>query len=276
MEYLVSVIITSFNAEKFIYQAVKSILNQTYENFECHFVDDGSQDRTVEIIQDVHDPRIRIHQPGRLGRGRALNYGIKQSHGELIAIQDADDVSHPRRLELQVQTMIQQPEISTLGSDQRIISARDASLSNLSDPESRKIQVNCVKRSLIFFNPIPHTSLMVRRTALEKVSGYDESRSNLFDWDLLIRLCEAGHPPYKYLLPLVYKRIHNEQFFEKKRRLYYVKSCLKLQRTAISKLGRNPVLLAPLAGLFLYRLLPHKLRITARRCYGAMVCQNGG
>src|SRR3989338_1388536 len=135
MEYLVSVIITSFNAEKFIYQAVKSILNQTYENFECHFVDDGSQDRTVEIIQDVHDPRIRIHQPGRLGRGRALNYGIKQSHGELIAIQDADDVSHPRRLELQVQTMIQQPEISTLGSDQRIISALDASLSNLSDPE---------------------------------------------------------------------------------------------------------------------------------------------
>lgn len=269
MDPHVSVILTSYNAEQFIRQAVDSILRQTYADFELLIIDDGSRDQTVSIIRSFHDRRIRIMQPGRVGRGCALNLGLQEAKGQLIAIQDADDFSHPCRLEVQVRLMTQNQNISVLGTGQWIISDPHTPV-RIHALDTSDVRLKSVERLLIFINPISHTSLIVRRKALEEVAGYDQDRSNLFDWDLLMRLSERGYHPYKCSVPLVYKRIHEEQFFEKKRHLYYVKSCLILQWRSLPRLGRSLFLLVPLMGLFVYRLLPRWLRMTVRRCYGTL------
>lgn len=267
MAPLVSVIITSYNAEPFIEASVRSILGQTFKDLECLVVDDGSNDRTISCLNEIRDSRLRILQPGRVGRGRALNIGIQEAQGQLIAIQDADDLSHVQRLEIQVELMKQNPHVSVLGSGQKIISESDSPQSHQFSGTGT-LRFENVQRNLFLINPISHTSLMVRRATLEAVSGYNESRKNLFDWDLLIRLYERGYKPYKHLTPLVFKRIHDGQQFEMKRHFHYVKSCFSLQWQASRRLHQGSVLLLPMIGLFFYRLLPHSLRMTARRCYG--------
>jgi len=269
MAPLVSVIITSYNAETYIRASVRSILTQTFKDIECLVVDDGSTDRTIPYLNEINDARLRILQPGRVGRGHALNVGFQEAQGKLIAIQDADDLSHPQRLEIQTGVMQKNPQISVLGSGQKIISASDSPRS-VPFSELRTHQLDNVQNHLFLINPISHTSLMVRHQALSEVSGYNEARRNLFDWDLLIRLYERGYPPYKYSAPLVFKRIHDEQHFERKKHFYYVKNCLSLQWHAVRRLKLNSFLLLPIVTLFFYRLLPHRLRMTARRCYGIL------
>src|SRR5690349_19913154 len=103
---LVSVVIPVYNGERFVVEAVLSILAQTFRDLECIVVDDGSTDRTPELlaIEQTGDPRLVVHrQPTNMGFRAALNTGCALARGELVARMDADDVSLPNRLERQVQ-----------------------------------------------------------------------------------------------------------------------------------------------------------------------------
>lgn len=269
----VSFVMTCYNAERFVGEAVKSLLEQSWRNWECVVVDDGSTDRTGEIVASFGDPRIRLIRPGRIGRGRALNVGLREALGELIAIQDADDLSHPRRLEVQLGLFSENPDLFVLGTGQQLIDGSESfrphanGHSGHSD-HSDQGRLRRIGRSLFFINPVSHTSLMFRREVLQRVPGYDASRRNLFDWDFLFRLSESGFAIWKYSQPLVFKRIHEEQFFERKRQFDYIKSCFALQRSAARSQRLHHLLLVPIAGLFFYRLLPKPVRVMARRCYG--------
>ena len=96
----VSVIMPVYNAEPFVGQALKSILDQTFRDFELIIVDDGSGDRSREIVHSFHDERIVSIENGRnLGLTASLNVGLEKARGEFIARQDADDLSLPERLE---------------------------------------------------------------------------------------------------------------------------------------------------------------------------------
>jgi glycosyltransferase involved in cell wall biosynthesis len=97
---MISVIITAYNAEAFIRDAVQSMLRQTYLDLECIVIDDGSTDRTAQAVHQLSDPRLRVVESERIGRGRALNLGLSKSSGSYVAIHDADDLSHARRLEI--------------------------------------------------------------------------------------------------------------------------------------------------------------------------------
>ena len=104
---LVSIIMPAYNAEKYIADSIRSVLAQTYSNWELIVVDDGSTDRTANIVREFagHDSRVRyiFQENGRLGKAR--NTGIANAAGSLIAFLDSDDLWIPRKLQMQLQAM---------------------------------------------------------------------------------------------------------------------------------------------------------------------------
>jgi len=119
----VSVIMSAYNAEAFLREAMDSILAQTFHDFELIVIDDGSDDRTQEILAEYSDPRIRvIHNKGGLGAGAARNRGLHVARGKYIAVQDADDASVPERLAQQVAYFEANPEVGLIGSTQFYVS----------------------------------------------------------------------------------------------------------------------------------------------------------
>lgn len=109
---LVTVVIPAYNAEKTLIETLLSVSNQTYEWLEILVVDDGSQDRTYELASEYcrEDPRVKILRQENGGVARARNHGIREATGSYIAPIDADDLWHPRKIELQVQALRNLPE----------------------------------------------------------------------------------------------------------------------------------------------------------------------
>src|SRR5690606_26457619 len=115
----VSVVMPVYNGERFLRQAVDSILQQDFQDFEFIIVDDGSKDHTWNILQDYarHDPRvILLRNDTNNGVLAARNRGLAVAQGEYLAVQDADDISLPQRFRLQVAYLDQHPQVSAIGS----------------------------------------------------------------------------------------------------------------------------------------------------------------
>lgn len=119
---LVSIVMCAYNAGAYLIPALRSALGQTYRNFELLVIDDGSTDGSVDAAQQVsHDPRIRWFRQINAGKPAAMNFGISQARGEFYAIQDADDLSDPRRIATLVETMRQHPECAGVFSGHELI-----------------------------------------------------------------------------------------------------------------------------------------------------------
>lgn len=265
MTELISVITTAYNAEKYIKETIESILNQDYSNLELIIVDDGSDDKTVGRIREFSDPRIRLIKKGRIGRGKALNTAVKESRGEYIAVQDADDISHPKRLSTEIRYLKKINNQGLIGSSQ--VEFYDDQVpewaTDIDDSVKDGLLTDC-KDGLLYFNPVSHTSMMIPKKILKAVGSYDQTRKNLYDWDLYLRVLAEGYGVYVVSLPLVGKRLHQDQFFERKDRLSYLYGSLKLQIRAAVLLKRYGLSFISIPFLFLYRLLPLKLRIGTR------------
>lgn len=175
--------------------AIRSLEAQTFRDFEVIAVDDGSRDETREILERwaARDPRVRLIRSQRNGLPRALQEGADACRGELIARFDADDVAHPRRFAAQVRFLSRNPDLVGAGTRVRYFpharigwgSRRyERWLNGLAGPEA-------VARDLFVECPIPHPTLMIRRSALRRVGGY---RANGWpeDYDLVLRLHGAG------------------------------------------------------------------------------------
>ncbi|WP_431210734.1 glycosyltransferase family 2 protein [Puia sp. P3] len=118
----VTVLMPAFNAGKYIAEAVQSVLDQTYTDFELLVVDDGSSDDTVAVLERFADARIRLVRQERNGISPALNRGLGMALGEFICRFDADDVCFPQRLQLQVAFLDAHPGHLVVGSDAEYIS----------------------------------------------------------------------------------------------------------------------------------------------------------
>lgn len=107
----ISVVMSVYNGERYLGEAVESIFNQTFSDFEFIIINDGSTDRTPEILTEIDDPRAKvINQPNR-GLTASLNRAIRLAKGEYIARMDADDISEPTRLERQVEVLDRDPDV---------------------------------------------------------------------------------------------------------------------------------------------------------------------
>jgi len=155
----VTVVLPTFNSEKFLRQTVNSILNQTFQNFELLVVDDASKDATRDILQSYNDSRIRIVDGPGNGLAAALNLGIREARGKYIARIDADDMALPTRFEKQVNFLDKHSDVSIVGTYQEHFGAYSWVHKPQADPD-------IIKSVLLFFCDICHSTLMLRKEDL--------------------------------------------------------------------------------------------------------------
>jgi len=175
----VSVVVTAFNAAQTIHASLQSVLNQDFNDFEIIVVDDGSSDATVEVVQAIASPRIRLFTIEHRGRSAALNHAIGFSSAEFIAIHDADDISQTTRLSQQVACLKRDLQIDVLGGQMQ--ATNGSRTWNLRFPAvNNKIQE-------VFddgFMPLANPTVMFRRSWFTSTSGYDTSCERLEDLQL--------------------------------------------------------------------------------------------
>lgn len=184
----VTVLMAVYNGEAFLREAVESILTQTYRDFEFLVIDDGSTDDSRAIVASYDDPRIRIiDNPHNIGLTRSLNRGLAIARGELIARQDADDVSHPQRIERQVSFMELHPEIAMVGCQARLI--RQHGKPRISRLLRKATTLAGIRYQFLHTNPFIHTSVLFRRKIVwDTLGGYNEDFKTSQDFELWSRL----------------------------------------------------------------------------------------
>jgi glycosyltransferase EpsE len=185
----VSVVSTVYNGEPYFERAIPGILAQTYDDFEFIVVDDGSEDRTLELLHTTaaKDPRVRVFSPGRLGPSAAANFGVGQARGEYIARQDFDDRSYPERLRLQVERLDAEPELGVVGGYYILADeSRRERYMRMPPVEHRQIV-----RAMARYIPLAHTVATFRRKAWEQAGGYPDV-GNLIDLRFWLRLVKLG------------------------------------------------------------------------------------
>ena len=185
----VSVLMTIYNGEPYLKEAVDSILTQKFSNWELIAVDNGSTDRSAETLSDYDDPRVRVFTfPENIGRTPALRYAFEQARGEYIAILDADDVALPEKLERQVEFLDNHPEVVLVGSWVQGIDETGCITSTLEPPINSEELHDC----LGWANPMVHSSIMYRASSASKVGGYPEEFAYAQDIALMQALAQNG------------------------------------------------------------------------------------
>lgn len=207
---LVSVVMPAYNVEKYVEEAVRSILDQTFLDFEFIIVDDGSTDRTLEILRSFSDPRIRLlFNEKNEGNYPARNRGCRLARGKYIAVMDADDVAMPERLEVQVKFMEKNFDVLLIGSGWHFMGNTDRPVNVLTDYED-------VKLYLLNNSCFLHPSMMIRTEVMQAVGGYDEQYVYAGDYDLLCRFALRGRVENIPDVLMAY-RWHPEQITQKHR-----------------------------------------------------------
>jgi hypothetical protein len=260
----ISVLLPVWNCPHYVGQAVESILNQSYSDFECIIIDDGSTDNTPEILRKYQDPRIRFVQHANRGLAATLNEGIELARGKYIARQDQDDISLPDRLTKQLAYVESHPECGLLGTWAQIMEGDRLTERYHKHPASPSE----LRYQLLFNNPFVHSSVMLRKSVVETVGGYstDPSRQPPEDYELWSRLSRhsgvANLPEvllYYREVPGSMSRIGPSPFREK-----LIKICLENLSLASGVPSTDPNLVAIAAVLHggegFYR--PDRQRIT--------------
>lgn len=186
MDPKVSVIMSVYNGERFLHEAVGSILNQTFSDLEFIIINDGSTDSTRMILESYTDPRMRIFNQKNIGLTRSLNKGLKKAKGKYIARQDADDVSDRKRLEYQVDFMENHPDVGLVGTFGTIINEDGRFLKSWKLPEGH----DRINEMLLSGNCFLHGSVLFRRECLVTVGHYREEFEYAQDYDYWLRIAE--------------------------------------------------------------------------------------
>lgn len=179
-----SVVMAVFDGGSWVGAALDSLLGQTLADFEVIVIDDGSTDTTPDVLASLRDPRLRIERRARRGLTLSLNRALELARAPLIARLDADDLALPERLARQRQFLETNPDVGLLGTGAREVDAAGREVAIVRPP----VHDAAIRRALIRANPIVHSSVVMRRAALERVGGYDPSFSVAQDYDLWMRL----------------------------------------------------------------------------------------
>lgn len=205
----ISVLMSCYNASRWLDESIQSILNQSYEDFEFIIVDDGSEDDTLAIARyyAASDDRVILISKPNTGLADSLNFGIKQARGEWIARLDADDLSEHKRLEKQVQATRENPALVFIGTGLVIIDEKGQSLSTHHYPSKHEKLVKNLQTAGKF---PAHSSAFYRYNAVQAIGGYRPRIHRAQDWDLWLRLSEVGQLTCLFE-PLVRVRKHESQ-----------------------------------------------------------------
>jgi glycosyltransferase involved in cell wall biosynthesis len=178
------VLLSVHNDERFVSEAIESILSQTFRDFELIVIDDGSTDGSRATIEAFDDHRIRLVSRANRGLTASLNEALELARGEYVARQDADDISLPTRIEREVAFLDSHPEIALVGTNYTVIDEAGQRLSTTSvftHPDDLAV-------AEILSNQYGHGSVMMRRARVAELGGYDGSLGYVEDYDLFVRL----------------------------------------------------------------------------------------
>ena len=214
----VSVVIPVHNGEKYLAQAIESVLAQTFRDFELLIVDDGSTDSSRAIMDRYarRDARIRILSQANRGVSAAGNLGLEEARGEWVARLDADDVFLPDKLERQIAFIRRHPNVRIVGTLGYFISGagRVIGLVNSDGPFTRaEFERMAGRGEPVFF---VHSSTLMHRETVLSVGGYREQFVQAEDVDLWLRMAEKGHVLLKMSEPLLLYRLHGESLTMKR------------------------------------------------------------
>ena len=223
----ISVVMSVYNGEKYLHEAIDSILDQTSTDFEFIIIDDGSTDDSAEIINLYSDNRIKLIQQENKGLAAALNEGIKIAKGKYIARMDADDISEPDRFDVQFQYMEENPRCVVVGSLSNIIS-KDGDFLYL---EERSTDKSELKKTLPNDTPFAHGSGFMRASALHSVGGYKEQMRFSQDVLLWIDLAELGDFA---IIPRPFYNFRITPFSNQRKSKKYI----KIQRSVVNEYFR--------------------------------------
>jgi glycosyltransferase involved in cell wall biosynthesis len=205
----ITVLMPVYNCELYIQEAVDSILNQTFTDFEFLIIDDASTDETVAIIKTYNDPRIQlIQKPENSGYTNSLNHGLSIARGEYIARMDGDDISLPERFAKQVAFLDANQDVILCGTFYSIIGTERV----VTVPENFEE----IKIEMLWGCCVGHPTVMIRKCILDKFSIiYDVKKEPAEDYDLWCRLLSIGklHNLQEVLLNY---RVHNSQVSKKR------------------------------------------------------------
>ena len=208
----ISVLLSSYNHERYIRRTIESVLNQTYTDFELIIVDDCSTDHSKQVIESYTDPRIRAFflNPNQ-GMGMAFNYSIKQATGEYLARIDSDDFWALDKLEKQLDYMEAHPETGACFSWAKVIDENENEVpSSICDRGSLFAARNRSQAEWLhqFYSKgcvLCHTSAFIRRSVLAEVGIYNYSLKQIQDLELWTRIAKR-YPLHVICEPLVYYR----------------------------------------------------------------------
>ena len=187
----ISVLMAAYNSERFLEPAVRSVLGQTFTDFEYVIVDDGSTDRTGAMLDAfaAEDPRVKVlHRPNS-GIPKSVNAGLAVCRAPFIARFDADDVMLPHRLARQLRFMQEHPQVVAAGSAVEMIDEKDRFIHRLEPPcDDAGVQDKLEHGHCSICQP----ACILRAEAVRQLGGYDEYFAMAQDRDLFLRLGEVG------------------------------------------------------------------------------------
>tara|TARA_B100000886_G_scaffold318147_1_gene257944 strand:- start:2292 stop:3257 length:966 start_codon:yes stop_codon:yes gene_type:complete len=185
---MITVLLPVFNGDKWISLCIESILKQTYENFEFLIINDGSNDRSLEIIKKYStlDQRIKYISQKNMGLTASLNKGINIASNDWIARIDADDISCPLRLEKQLNKALKE-NLKLVGSKFAIINEKGKILRNHQVPINKKKLIKNLNYQKLFF---PHSSAFFNKKAVSEIGNYRTFFKKSQDYDLWLRISE--------------------------------------------------------------------------------------
>lgn len=185
----ISVIMSVYNGIPYLKEAVESILNQTYDNFEFIIVDDASIDSSWQYLKSLKDKRIKlIKNKKNLGLAASLNKTLRQAQGDYVARMDADDINLPNRFQKQVNFLNAHRDYILVGSQVQWVDENENSISGFDVPQTDEE----IRKKLIWRNQIHHATVMFRKSDIEKIGAYKTRLNGVEDYDLWFRVIKAG------------------------------------------------------------------------------------
>jgi len=256
----VSVLMPAYNAEEYIGEAIESILNQTFTDFECIIIDDCSKDKTWDIIQEYakKDKRIRpFKNEKNLKLSATLNKGIGLCRAEYIARMDADDWCYPYRLEKQYTVISTNSNIGILGGTMEVCNE------SLEVKNIRKYHITNeeIRKYIFKYSPFCHATTIYRKDIVQSVGGYNIDLYDAEDYDLYFRIGKISE--FRNIDDVLYKMRYNENSVSNTRARRQEILTLYIRLKAVLEYGYSMPLgdkLYTFAQLFSMLIIPSKYK----------------
>ena len=223
-EPLISVLLCTYNDEKYIYKAVKSILDQTFEDFEFIIINDGSTDKTLDILKQFDDKRLILIDKPNTGLTDSLNLGVSIAKSNWIARMDGDDISIKTRFEEQIKYI--DDNVAVIGTQCKFIDEEGNQIATVSLPLTHN---EILKKGTSFRTMFIHPSVLINKELLLKSGGYDDYLDSAEDLDLWLKLSHYGKLVNIDSVLLKYRKHQNQISITKRKEqlLYATISILK-------------------------------------------------